>query len=407
MATLESYDVALTVDENETEVDVVVSQSGLAGALIYSILGGDDAGLFVIDAVTGALRFVTAPDHEVAADADGDNVYRLEIGLSDADGVVETQSLAVTVANVNEGVHIVGNTGGFMGRSFYENTTLMDTIHAIDADGDPVHFTLSGYDADKFTIDQATGELRFLVAPDAEAPSGSRLPTVYYVDVTASDGVFSDTMKLVYGMMNVADAPTFVTPAAVSVVENQLDVVSLNARDDDGEHVTYAIVGGTDAALFTVDGWGYLRFIQTADYEAPGDADGDGVYSVTVAATDESGTTTQAMAVTVTNTAYGQITFTSDGGGENAAVAVAEGIALATTVHAENSEEAPINYRLSDFGDAQLFTIDATSGALRFKVAPEFHSAQGDPDNVYTVRVIAAAGNITSMAGPMRRCSGS
>lgn len=287
------------------------------------------------------------------------------------------------------GVHIVGNTGGYMGHSFYENTMLVDTIQAVDAEGDPIHFTLSGYDADKFTIDQVTGELRFLVAPDAEAPGGSRLPTIYYVDVTASDGVSSDTVKLVYGMMNVLDAPTFVTPAAVSVEENQVDVVSLEARDIDGEQISYAIAGGADAALFTVDGWGYLRFNQAADFEASGDADCDGVYQVTVAATDQSGTTSQAMAITVTNTPYGQIEFTSGGGGEEAEVDVVEGTTLITTVHATNSEEGIVTYRFADYVSSSWFTLDADTGELRFKVAPEFHDPADGGSNVYSVQVLA------------------
>jgi hypothetical protein len=372
--------VTFTVAENQTDVATIVS-SGISGVSGYAIVGGDDAGLFVVDPATGALRFASAPDYEAAGDLDGDNVHHLRIALSGANGESEIQSIAVTVTNVNEGVHILGNTGTYQGHSFFENTTLVDTVQAVDADGDPVHFTLSGYDADKFAIDQATGELRFLVAPDAEAPGGSRLPTVYYVDVTASDGVFSDTVKMAYGMMNAADAPTFVTPAEITVEENQLDIVSLEARDNDGETVSYTIAGGADAALFTVSGWGALRFLQAADYEAPADADGNGIYEVIVAASDQSGTATQAMSITVANVAYGALHFTSGGGGAEAAVSVAEGERLVTVVQATHGEEGPISYRLSGVGDTWAFTIDPDSGVLRFTGTTDFET---DPKHVYT-----------------------
>ena len=45
----------------------------------YAIVGGADAALFSVDAATGQLRFVAAPDYETRADADGDNVYRVEV----------------------------------------------------------------------------------------------------------------------------------------------------------------------------------------------------------------------------------------------------------------------------------------------------------------------------------------
>ncbi|ATY30847.1 M10 family metallopeptidase C-terminal domain-containing protein [Sphingomonas psychrotolerans] len=390
--------VMFTVAENQTDVAMIVSRSGIDSISSYAIVGGDDAGLFVIDPATGALQFASAPDYEAAGDFDGDNMHHLRIALSGVNGESEIQSISVTVANVNEGVHILGNTGTYQGHSFYENTTLVDTIQAVDADGDPVHFTLSGYDADKFAIDQATGELRFLVAPDAEAPGGSRLPTVYYVDVTASDGVFSDTVKMAYGMMNAPDAPTFITPAEILVQENQTQIVALEARDIDGEQILYSIAGGADAALFTVNGWGDLLFNAAADFEAPSDADGDGAYEVIVAATDQSGTTTQAMSISVTNALYGydSFHFTSDGGGETAAVQVQEGSIGVTTVRATHGEEGAISYRLSNAGEWWLFTLDSVTGLLQFKDAPDFEAPQGgpgetDPDNVYTVEVIASA----------------
>jgi Ca2+-binding RTX toxin-like protein len=390
--------VSFIVVENQSEVGAIVTRTGIASVSAYAIVGGDDAGLFVIDPVTGVLRFVTAPDHEIAGDLDGDNIHHLQIALSGANGESEIQSIAVTVANVNEGVHILGNTGTYQGHSFYENITLVDTVRAVDADGDPVHFTLSGYDADKFAIDQATGELRFRVAPDAEAPGGSRLPTVYYVDVTASDGVFSDTVRMAYGMMNAPDAPTFLTPAEVWVQENQTQVVALEARDIDGEQVIYSIAGGADAALFTMNGWGYLLFNQAPDFEAPADADGDNIYDVIVAATDQSGTTTHAMSISVYNLGYGygSFHFTSDGGGETAAVEVQEGSTGVTTVSATHGEEGEISYRLSNVGEWWLFTLDPVTGVLQFRHAPDFEQpewgpGETNPDNVYTVEVIATA----------------
>ena len=41
---------------------------------------------------------------------------------------------------------------------------------ATDADGDPLSYSLSGTDAARFTIDPATGAVRFTASPDFENP---------------------------------------------------------------------------------------------------------------------------------------------------------------------------------------------------------------------------------------------
>jgi hypothetical protein len=49
---------------------------------------------------------------------------------------------------------------------------------------------------------------------------------------------------------------------------------ALSATDPDGNPLTYAIAGGDDRALFTVDAsTGALRFLAAPDFEAPRDAD--------------------------------------------------------------------------------------------------------------------------------------
>jgi hypothetical protein len=63
--------------------------------------GGADAARFTIDSSTGALSFVAAPDFEAPGDADADNVYDVQVQVSDG-SLTTTQALAVTVTNVNE-----------------------------------------------------------------------------------------------------------------------------------------------------------------------------------------------------------------------------------------------------------------------------------------------------------------
>ena len=57
-----------------------------------------DCNLFKIDSKTGAVTFITSPDFERAADSDHDNVYTLQVGVSDG-LVTRYKEVTVTVTN--------------------------------------------------------------------------------------------------------------------------------------------------------------------------------------------------------------------------------------------------------------------------------------------------------------------
>jgi len=82
------------VAENTTAVTTVTATDADAGAtLSYSIVGGADAAKFTIDAGTGVLSFVSAPDFEAATDAGADNVYDVQVQVSDGANT-DTQAIA-------------------------------------------------------------------------------------------------------------------------------------------------------------------------------------------------------------------------------------------------------------------------------------------------------------------------
>src|SRR4029079_14295546 len=90
---------AVSVVENTAAVTTVAATDANAGTtLTYSIAGGDDARLFTINAGTGALSFITAPDFETPADAYGNNVYDVIVRASDG-SLVDTQAISVTVTD--------------------------------------------------------------------------------------------------------------------------------------------------------------------------------------------------------------------------------------------------------------------------------------------------------------------
>lgn len=96
------------VFENVTEVTKIVAGDPDVGAKIsYSIAGGADAALFAINAETGLLSFVSAPDFDAPSDSGRNNVYEVTVMASDDQGGSDSQTLSVEVRN-NKGRTIIG-----------------------------------------------------------------------------------------------------------------------------------------------------------------------------------------------------------------------------------------------------------------------------------------------------------
>lgn len=95
---------AMDVEENGRFVQNVSATDGDGDTIVYRLSGGADQALFSINAVSGALSFVDAPDFELPADSNADNEYQLEVSASDGSNSV-SQALIVTVTDLNEAVY--------------------------------------------------------------------------------------------------------------------------------------------------------------------------------------------------------------------------------------------------------------------------------------------------------------
>ena len=100
--------------------------------------------------------------------------------------------------------------------------------------------------------------------------------------------------------------PVFTSPATASVVENSTGtVLTAAASDSDGNALTFSIGGGADAALFQITPAGALSFRTPPDFETPGDANRNNVYEVTLAVSDGQASASQAVQISVTDSAGG------------------------------------------------------------------------------------------------------
>lgn len=94
--------VDVEVAENSTVVFDLDASDRDGDALSYAISGGPDAALFVIDARTGEISFRQGPDFEAPNSRDGDNVYEIEVTVTDGEGGKDAGCLKIEVTDVDD-----------------------------------------------------------------------------------------------------------------------------------------------------------------------------------------------------------------------------------------------------------------------------------------------------------------
>ena len=380
---------------------VTATDADAGATLTYSIIGGADAAKFTIDASTGALTFVSAPDSETPTDAGGNNVYDVQVQVSDGTNT-DTQAIAVTVTNVNDNTPVITSNGGgaTAAVNVAENTTAVTTVTATDADAGATltYSIIGGADAAKFTINATTGVLTFVVGAGLRDPDRRRRQ-----QCLRRPGAGLRRHQQPTPRTSPSPSPTSTTirrsitsngggaTAAVNVAENSTAVTTVTATDADaGATLTYSIIGGADAAKFTINATtGVLDFVSRPDSEAPTDAGGNNVYDVQVQVSDGTNTDTQDIAVTVTNVNDNTPAISSNGGGATAAVNVAENTTAVTTVTATDADAgATLTYSIVGGADAAKFTINAIDRGADVRVGARLR----DPDRCRRQQRLRRAG---------------
>ncbi len=274
-------DTSATVVENSTAVGTYAATDTEGDDLTYSLSGADST-LFQIDG-NGELSFITAPDY----DAGETGPYEVIVTATDngEGGLSDSQTVTVSVSNVIENTAPV--LGADTSATIAENETTVGTYAATDAEGDDLTYSLSGADSSLFQID-GNGELSFITAPDYDA--GETGP--YEVIVTATDngeGGLSDSQTVTVSVSNIIEntAPVLGTDTTININENSTAVIgNYAATDAENDNITYTL-SGDDSALFEIDTAGNLRFTSGQDFESPADVGADGIYNVTITATDD------------------------------------------------------------------------------------------------------------------------
>jgi len=93
------------IDENTTSVAEILATDKEDQVLTYRIFDGADMKSFAIHPNTGELVFNVAPDYERPTDSDEDNVYFVQVEVSDGEKT-DVASIIVTVQDVDESIVI-------------------------------------------------------------------------------------------------------------------------------------------------------------------------------------------------------------------------------------------------------------------------------------------------------------
>ncbi len=123
----------------ETIVQLAASDAD-GDALTFGISGTKDGGLFIFNAQEGALAFENAPSFETPRDADGDNIYEVDVTVSDGTASV-TQTVRVEVTNSLEGLTVtrlvsnLGNGAGGFGSGVIHYVDETNELLAVMRDG--------------------------------------------------------------------------------------------------------------------------------------------------------------------------------------------------------------------------------------------------------------------------------
>ncbi|MBC6427396.1 MAG: VCBS repeat-containing protein, partial [Ekhidna sp.] len=159
-----------SVPENTTAVlDVSVDDDSDSETFSYSVSGGADEDSFSIGD-TGALTFQTAPDFEAMGSAAGNNIYEVEVTVSDGVNEGVSQTITVTVTDVNEAPTEIELNNKSINENVTANT-VVGTFTTTDPDtGDSFIYRLAAGPGDTdngaFTIDG--DRLQINSSPDFE-----------------------------------------------------------------------------------------------------------------------------------------------------------------------------------------------------------------------------------------------
>ena len=262
IAPAQSFSIAENANNTDSLGTVSASDADTGTAYQnWTITSGNKDGIFQIDSNTGELTILdnTNLDRETSAS------YVLGLTVSDGVKTSAVETVTIHITDVNDNAPIIISDGGDLTiiANIDENTTAVTDVDAIDADGTtPTYGFGGGTDDGFFTIDNTSGVLSFIAAPDFESTADADGDNAYEVIVEARDAVNTTAQAISVIVNNLNETPPQINDALASVAEvaaNTTLVYDVNdantTTDTDAEDnpITYTLSAGNADGIFAID----------------------------------------------------------------------------------------------------------------------------------------------------------
>ncbi len=367
-----------TAEFMETETGTVYTVVATdVNAITYSLGDGNDSGLFNI--TNGEVSFKTSPDFETPTDADGNNIYVIEVKASDGLNVV-TKMVSITVTDLDEVLPVFTSATVL---DFVENGS--ETAYTIAAtDANPLTYSLgTGNDEGSFNI--FADKVIFKTTPDFEQKSS------YVIEVQANDG-FNVAKQLVSISITDIDElqPVFTSAFIVNSDENVTGTIYTTLATDKSA-ITYSLGTANDEVLFDLND-NLVSFKSSPDFEDPKDTDKNSTYIIELKATDVANNmTSQLVTIIINDVDEIAPVFTSS------TASTFEENVTGVVYNAMATDQSTITYSLGTLNDEGLFELN--NSQISFKASPDFEAPlDANKDNAYVLEVKATdiSNNVTS-----------
>ncbi|CAH2030771.1 Calx-beta domain-containing protein [Trichlorobacter ammonificans] len=360
------------VPENAATATVVYTATASdpnEGDVVTYSLGGPDADLFDIDAVTGAVTLKNSANYE------SKDTYLIIVVATDADGASGSSTVTIHVTDVNDAPTIDSAASGSIAENAPANTVVY-TVGASDEDaGDRLRYSLDGPDAALFTIDPDTGEVRLIAPADYEDRDSYAITVI----ATDTDGV-STGKDVTITVVNQDESTPVVTSGdtAAPLAENSGAglVIYTAVADDSGDvsdGITWSLKPGSDPGLHIDPQTGKVTLLDNPDYETTPN------YTFTVVATDGAG---NAAEKTVTLAVLNDDAAVTVSAGEATVVEGAPGtttLLTYTVTRTKTANASSVDWSISGVDAADLAPSQTLSGSVSF--------AEGQSSATFTVEL--------------------
>ena len=389
-----SAPTATTSENNGSSIYTAIASdwdSGDSENLSYSITGtggvGVDGSLFTFANNDSELSFIETPDYEKPSDHDTDNIYEVQLRVTDEGDLYSYLDLNISVTDINDNAPIITADQTFTIDENSENGISFGTVGFDDLDITDAVNTFAwqidgGNTNSAFSIDSDDGELRVATSSELDHES---TPS-YTIKLTVNDGQQdSAEADITIKVNDVNEAPVINSASVneVSVAENinyETYIVyratatgsgdTPLATDPEGDTLSYSL-SGEDASLFIIGSSdGIVKFQAAPDYDEPTDADKNNEYKIIIEVSDSIHIAEHAMDINLTGIDEPPVINNT-----TTIVNVAENIGtvlIEYDINATDPEGVSLTYDLSGV-DAGNFNI-SSDGYISFKTSPNYEA---------------------------------